>query len=184
MFIASDLNAPRNRSPEENRRPWKNGEEEDGSVVPEGLDVLEFGGKVAFEIVFDDEDAEEIGIAMGAEDVPGKRGEAEGSDCDGMKEAEGVAPALGEERPEKYGAAEENDGCGAFCEDGEAEEETEENQGEPGCAREDWRVFVLREAQHDGGADHRHSEHRAEGHVRGSGVREADHADGGRKQEQ
>jgi len=35
------------------------------------LDVLEFGREVALEIVFDDEDAKEIGIAVGAEDVPG-----------------------------------------------------------------------------------------------------------------
>ncbi len=146
--------------------------------------MLEFGGEVALEIVFDDEDAEEIWIAAGAQYIPGKSGEAEGSDCDGMKEAEGVAPALGEERPEKYGAAGENDGYGAFCEDGEAEEETEENQGEPRYSREDRSVFVLREAEHDGGADHGDGEHAAEGHVRGGSVREADHADGGRKQEQ
>src|SRR5258708_1564790 len=101
-----------------------------------------------------------------------------------MKEAEGVARAFGEERAEKNGAAGENNGCGAFCEDGEAEEETEENKGGPRCSREDWRVFVLREAQNDGGADHGNREHAAERHVRGGGVREADHADGGRKQKQ
>jgi len=79
--------------------------------------VLEFRSKEALEIVLDDEDAEKIGIAAGAEDVPGKRGEAEGRDCRGVKEAEGIAPALGEERPEKNCAAGENDGGGSFGED-------------------------------------------------------------------
>ena len=80
--------------------------------------MLEFGGEVALEVVFDDEDAEEIGVTAGAKDVPGKSGEAEGGEGGGMEEAEGVAPALGEERPEKNGAAGENDGGGAFGEDG------------------------------------------------------------------
>src|SRR6266436_5486220 len=107
--------------------------------------MLELGGEITLEIVFDDEDAEEIGIAAGAESVPGESGEAEGGECDGMKEAEGVAPALGEERPEENGAAGENDGGGAFGEDGEAEEETEEKEGQPRCARKDRRVFVSSE---------------------------------------
>jgi hypothetical protein len=34
--------------------------------------MLEFGSKEALEIVFDDEDSEEIGVAAGAEDVPGQ----------------------------------------------------------------------------------------------------------------
>jgi len=63
--------------------------------------VLEFGSEVAFEIVLDDEDAEEIRVAAGAEDVPGKSGEAEGRDGGGMKRREAFAPAFGEERPEK-----------------------------------------------------------------------------------
>ncbi len=46
-----------------------------------------------------------------------------------MKEAKGLAPALGEERPEKTAAAGENNCGGAFGEDGEPEEETEEEQG-------------------------------------------------------
>jgi len=63
--------------------------------------VLEFGSEVALEIVLDDEDAEEIGVAAGAEDVPRECSEAERHESGGMKEAAGVAPALGEERPEK-----------------------------------------------------------------------------------
>src|SRR5712691_10680327 len=90
--------------------PRKEGHKKDRQVKPEGLDMLEFGSEVAFEIVFDDEDAEEIGVAAGAQDVPGKSGEAEGRDACGMKEAEGLTPAAGEERPEKDRAAGENDG--------------------------------------------------------------------------
>src|SRR5713101_8851458 len=132
MLIASDLNAPRNRSPEENRRPWKNGEEEDGSVVPEGLDVLEFGGEVAFEVVLDDEDAEEVGVAAGAEDVPRQSRCAERGERGWMKEAEGVSPALGEERPEEDRAAAEDYRGGALGEHRQSEEKTEENRRQPG----------------------------------------------------
>src|SRR5713101_8075933 len=167
-----------------NDTPWENRDQYDRAVVPERLDVLEFRGEVAFEIVLDYEDAEEIGIAAGAENVPGESGEAEGGERDGMKEAEGVAPALGEERPEKNGAAGENDGGGTFGEYGQAKEETEKKEREPRRSRKNRRAFVSREAQHDGGADHLDGEHRTEGHVRGSSVREADHADGGWKQEQ
>src|SRR5882762_5013107 len=164
--------------------PWKQRDEENGDVKPKGLDVLEFGSEVAFEIVLDDEDAEEIRVAAGAEDVPGKSGEAEGRDGGGMKEAESITPPLGEERPEKDCAAGENNGRRALCEDSEAEEETEKDESKPGCSRKDRRVFVAREAQDDRGADHGDRDHRAKGHVGGGGVRKADHADGGRKQKQ
>ena len=80
--------------------------------------MLEFGREVALEIVLDDKDAKEVGVAAGAEDVPGKSGYAERTDCGGMKEAEGFAPALSEKRPEKNGAAGKNDAGRAFCEDG------------------------------------------------------------------
>jgi len=69
------------------------------------LDVLEFGGQVALEVVFDDEDAEEVWVAVGAEDVPREGGEAERGDCGWMKEAQGVAPAFGKEGPEQNRAA-------------------------------------------------------------------------------
>jgi len=117
--------------------------------------VLESGGEVALEIMFDDEDVEEVGVAVGAEDVPGKGGATERCDRDGMKQADGVAPALGEEPPEKYGAAGKNHGGRAFREDGETEEESGEQQGEPGSAREDGCVLISRETQDDGSTDHR-----------------------------
>src|SRR5260370_13240776 len=92
--------------------------------------------------MFDDEGAEEIGIAAGAEDVPGKSSEAERRERGRMKEAEGVAPALGEERPEKNGAAGQDNCDRAFGEDSKAEEETKEDEGQPSGSREGRRVFV------------------------------------------
>ncbi|OLB38794.1 MAG: hypothetical protein AUH11_05830 [Acidobacteria bacterium 13_2_20CM_57_17] len=113
--------------------------------------MLEFGSEIAFEIVLDDENAEEVGIAAGTEDVPGESSEAERSDRGGMKEAEGVAPALGEKRPEKNGAPGKNYGGRAFRENGEAKEETEQHEGEPGGLRNDRRILIAREAEHDSG---------------------------------
>jgi len=107
--------------------PRENGKEQHRNIKPEWLNVLEFRGEVAFEIVLDDEDAEEIGIAARAEDVPGKGGNAERDDASGVKQAEGIAPALGEERPEKYRAAAQNDGRWSLGKDGEAEKKAEQH---------------------------------------------------------
>src|SRR5260370_33990652 len=106
--------------------------------------MVEFGSEVALEIVFDDEDAEKIGIAAGASDVPGKSGQAKGRDGRRMKEAEGVAPALGEERPEKDSACGENDRGGAFGEDRQGKEENAEKERGPKGPRKDKCVFVSR----------------------------------------
>jgi len=67
--LCSDLSAE-NRSERANCHadPWVKGDKENGQIEPKRLDVLEFGREVALEIVFDDEDAKEIGIAVGAED--------------------------------------------------------------------------------------------------------------------
>ena len=91
--------------------------------------MLEFGGQKAFEVVFDDEDAEKIGIAAGAENVPGKRSGTKAGDGHGMKTAEGGGPALGGGGPKKNGAARKNQRGGAFGESGEAEEEAEQKGG-------------------------------------------------------
>src|SRR5258708_33120907 len=95
--------------------PRKETHKHDWEIKPERLDVPELGREVALEIVFDDEDAEEVGIAAGTEDVPGEGGEGEGRGCGGGEEGESVAPALGEDRPEKKNAARENGGGGALC---------------------------------------------------------------------
>ena len=49
-----------------------------------------------------------------------------------MKTADGVAPALGEEGPEKDGAAGKDEGRGAFGEGGKAQKETEQDGGKGG----------------------------------------------------
>jgi len=90
--------------------------------------VLEFGGEVTLEIVLDDEDAEEIGIAAGTQDVPGERGEAEAGNRDRMKTAEGVAPAPGDCRSQQYAATGKHDCGGALRERSEAEEEAKEEK--------------------------------------------------------
>jgi len=58
-----------------------------------------------------------------------------------VKEGKASAP-LGEERPEKDGRLRRDNGRRAFCEDSEAEEETEEDGGQPGIPRKDRSVFV------------------------------------------
>ena len=49
--------------------------------------MLEFWREIPLEIVFDDEDAKEIGIAAGAENVPRQGSDAERRECGGMKQA-------------------------------------------------------------------------------------------------
>ncbi len=146
--------------------------------------MLEFGREVALEIVLDEEDAEEIGIAAGAENVPGKSREAKSGDGDWVKKKESVAPALRQERPEEDGTSAENDCGGAFGKNCQAEEKSKKDEGEPWRSRDDGSVFVSREANGDSSSDHGDGQHAAEGHIRGGGVREADHADGGGKKEQ
>src|ERR1700739_1381583 len=112
--------------------PGKDPEKKNGDVKPDGLDMLKSGSEETVEVVFDDEDAEEVVVAEGAEDVPRESGEAEGRDGDGIKAAKCVAPAFGEQSPEKNAAAGEDDGCGAFGQSGETEEEAEEEGGKGG----------------------------------------------------
>jgi len=114
--------------PEKRQSPWSKGDEKYRNVIPEGLDVLEFAGEVALEIVLDDEHAEEVGIAPGTDDVPGEGRETEAGDGQRMKAAEGVTPASGECRPQQYAAAGKNDGGRSLCERGESEEKAKEEQ--------------------------------------------------------
>src|ERR1700720_2247174 len=106
--------------------PRKDSEDKDWNVIPDGLNVLEFGSEEAVEILLDDEDAEEVGVAAGAKDVPGKGGEAETGDGDWVKAAKGVTPAFCKDRPENDRTAGENY-CGrTFGESGEAKKKPEE----------------------------------------------------------
>lgn len=128
------------------RCPRKKSNQDDRHVKPERLDMLEFGSEEAFEVVLDDENAKEFGVAAGTEQVPGKRGEAKAGEYDGMKAAEGVAPAFCENSPKKKSAARENDRGRTFRKNGEAKEVSEENKSEPRSARNDRRILVASEA--------------------------------------
>ena len=86
--------------------------------------MLEFGRQIAFEVVLDDEDVEEIGIAAGAEDVPGQGSQTERGDCDGMKQTERVAPPPSENCPEENRAAGQDNRSGTFGEYREPEKKT------------------------------------------------------------
>ena len=100
MFLcaprAPEMDSAVNRGPEKECGPREESHQKDGAVEPERLDVLEFGSEVALDIVFDDEYAEEIRIALGAQNVPGKSSETEGRDGSRMKQTQSVAPAFGE----------------------------------------------------------------------------------------
>src|SRR5271169_5877495 len=100
-------NLPCRRKQKNSPREYR--EKNDGEVIPDRLDVLELGGEVAFEIVFDKEDPEEIRIAAAAEDIPGEGGEAEAGNGAGKNTADGIAPALGDRGPENNSAATENE---------------------------------------------------------------------------
>jgi len=176
--------SPMEGGPDQRQGPWGEGDEEYRNEKPARLDVLEFGGEVAFEIVLDDEDAEEIGIATGTKDVPGEGGKTEAGNGYRVEAAEGVTPASGECRPQQNATAGKNDGGGTLRERGEAEEKAEENQGEPRRSLDGRRLLVAGEAQDDGRKDQRNGERAGEGHVRGGGVRKADHAHGGGKKKQ
>src|SRR5262249_52516289 len=137
-------------------RPRKKSNEDDRDVKPERLDVLEFGSEETFEVVFDDEDAEEFGIAAGTEHVPGQRGGAKAGDGDNMEEAEGIAPAFGDDRPKKNCAARKNDCHGTFRENGETKKASEENESEIWSARNHGRILVASKV--DDGRDKYHGD--------------------------
>src|SRR5258708_27811632 len=89
------------------------------------------------DVVEDDEDAEERGVAAGAEEGLGRSGYAGRGGCGWMRETEDIARALGENRRENAGAATKNYRSGAFGEDGKTERKTEEegNKGGGGSKR-------------------------------------------------
>src|SRR5206468_12365074 len=107
---AHDSNSSVNGAPEKERGPWQESNQKHRQVKPEGLDVPEFGGKVALEIVLDGENGQEIGIAAGAESIPRQGRREECGNRHGMKGAECVMAARGEEEPGGDGDATE-EGC-------------------------------------------------------------------------
>jgi len=174
--------------PKQRQSPGSKGDEKDGNVKPERLDVLEFGGEVALEIVLDYEDTEEIGIAQGTDDVPGEGRKTEAGNGYRVEAAEGVTPAPGECRPQQYDAAGKNDSCGSFREHGETEEKAKEEQTHqtPGgrvCVQTQIRCMKREtngrnEPKDASGKNHCDCKRGGEGHVRGRGVRKTDHAHG------
>jgi hypothetical protein len=121
--------------PEQRQSPGHERDKRNRDVEPKGLNMLEFWSEVAFEVVLDDKDAEELGIAVSAKYVPGEGGQAETGDGQRVKAAESVTPTSGQDGPEEYGAAGKNDGGGSFGEDGETEKKAEEQQCQPGPPR-------------------------------------------------
>jgi len=100
-----------------------------------------FGRQVALEIVLDDEDAEEVGTAPGAQDVPGRAVAKKRGERDGMKEPEGVAPALVKSAQKKTAAAHENDARRAFRENREPEKKTRTDPGRATVLAEGREIF-------------------------------------------
>ena len=128
---------------------------------------MEFGNQVALEVVLDDEDAEEVGVAASAEDVPGQGSEAEGSDSGRMKEAERVAPALRKECPKEDRPAAENDAGRPLRQHRKSKEKSKQNWSEPSSmcdessiekGRSMLRPFLARSLRYEAndycGADH------------------------------
>ncbi len=88
--------------------------------------MVEFGREVTFEIVLDDEDAQEVRIAASAENVPGQGGSRESGNARRMQEPKRVVPAFGDPRPEKHSAGAEHNGRRAFGQNGERERKAEQ----------------------------------------------------------
>jgi len=82
--------------------PGHEADEEDGEVIPEGLMVLEAVGGEALEIVFEEEETVEGGVAALDFDVPGQ-------DHDQEEQDSGPPDCPAEERPFTAKACEEND---------------------------------------------------------------------------
>src|SRR5215472_808306 len=115
------------RRPEKDHRPGQERHQYNRQIKPKGLDVLEFGREVTFEIVLDDEDAQEIRIAASAQNVPGQGGSAESGNAHWMQEPKRVVPAFGDPRPEQHRSGAENDGRRAFGQSGQRERKAKQN---------------------------------------------------------
>ena len=115
------------------QNPGKDRDQQDRTVVPKRLAVLEDWSQVALEIVLQDEDADKIGIAQRAQNVPGQRRHAEYGDDQWMQETKWRAPQAGERGPYQSRAARKDHGGWAFREHGSSEKKSERNtQNRPG----------------------------------------------------
>jgi len=106
--------------------PGQESQQEHGAKKPERLFVLEDWSEVALKIMLEDKCVDEIGVAVGAEDVPGQGYDREGGDCRRMYQAECGAPLTSCQRPNSDGSSSEDNCCGAFSKCGESERCAEE----------------------------------------------------------
>ncbi len=148
--------------------PRHEADEQDDEVVAEGLVVLVAVGGEALEIVFEEEEAIEGGVALLDGDVPGQHHdevEQDAGEPDGAAEERPLAAEAGEEKDD--GEREEG-GDGAFGEGGGGAEEVEVEEPEffagliPGVP-----------------AEHADAEGCGELHVGGGSAGEADDGDAG-----
>ena len=79
-----------------------------GAVIPKRLAMLEYGSEISLEIVLPDEDAQKIGIAQRAENVPGQRRCAKYGDDQRMQETKWRAPLARKRGPQQRRASREN----------------------------------------------------------------------------
>ena len=189
----ANLQASLHSGPNRRRGPRETPKEQNRNVIPEGPDVFKLRGEIAFEIVFDDKDSEEAGIAARAKNIPRESREAECEDGGGMQQAEGVTPAPREERPEKHCAAAKDERSGSLCERGEPKETAKEDradQSRRGRARMGLagrganRNGSRRELEKNSCADHGNREHRGKRHVHHGVMRKGDHGDRDRKEKE
>src|SRR5450755_2188655 len=132
--------------------------------------MLEDGGEKALDVVEEQERAQEIGIADGANDVPGQRDAKERGDAQGMSESEGGAPFPRRERPESDAATSKNDGRRAFGQRRDTQPNAKKDYAE--IKREVRRGGIRRQsaqrslaAQNAGGGREREGQRGAEEHV-------------------
>src|SRR5579872_563290 len=92
--------------------------------------MLENRCEIALKIVEQDKSAEEVGIEIGAKDVPRQRYDAEKQNSERVKKPKSGFPLLSCQCPEKDAAARKNNSGGAFRESGKTQPYTEENECE------------------------------------------------------
>ena len=148
--------------------PGHEADEKDDEVVPGGLVVLEAIGGEALEIVFEEEEAVEGGVAALDLDVPGEDHDEEESDAGPPNGSSEERPLAAESGEEKDDGEREERGNGAFGEGCGGSEEVKVEEPEflagfvPGVP-----------------AEHADAEGRSELHVGGGSAGEADDGDAG-----
>src|SRR5262249_20590858 len=142
-------------------------------------------GQEPSEVMLDDEDGQEVGIAAGADEIPGKSREQKERDRGRRGQPDGGAPAFGDQGPEENGPAGKNQRCRSFTKNRESQEKSKEQQREPWSARKNGpAVAGGNQTQDDGGAHQSGGKRAGERHVGSACMREGDHADAGRQEQE